>query len=156
MKENIERDILKNAEYIIFYFKEHKRNLTNLEVQKLAYFLEAIYMVCTDDNYLYKEDFCAWNFGPVNDVIYNNYIVYGSFPIELSKKIDINPENLKYIEMLYDLFKSFNATQLVNLSHLEGSPWYDIYKRWDGAIPENEVISKRETKTWFESLVNIT
>ena len=155
MNKNIERNILKNTEYIISFFKEKNHNLTNLEVQKLSYFLEAIYMVCTNDNYLYQEDFYAWNFGPVNDIIYNRYKTFGSFPIDLKTNVDINPENLKYIEMLYNLFKDFNATQLVNLSHIKGSPWYDIYERWNGAIPENEVISKKETKIWFESLVDI-
>ena len=149
----IDRDIINNSEYIIQFYKEKDKKITNLELQKLAYFLEAIYMVCEDTLYLYTEDFSAWNFGPVNLVIYNKYKKFGNLPIELEKNIEINPINKKYIENLYNLFKDFNATQLVNLSHSKGSPWYDIYSENNGKIPRNEIIDKKNTKKWFSNLV---
>lgn len=152
--ENIERDVIKNSEYIIEYYNRKNKKVTNLELQKLAYFLEAIYMVSTNEEYLFKEDFAAWNFGPVNFEIYKHYKNFGRIPIDLGKEVNINSQNLKYIENLYELFKDFTATQLVNLSHEEGSPWYKIYKKNDGSIPRSEVISKSETKKWFATLVN--
>lgn len=153
--DSIERDVIKNSEYIISFYKEYGKAITNLEVQKLLYFLEAIYMVCTDEDYLYNEDFSAWNFGPVNTTIYNQYKNFGSVPIELDHEVIINQNNLKYIQMLYDLFKDFNATQLVNLSHMEGSPWHTIYSEYNGTIPRDQMISKRKTKEWFNNLVEI-
>ena len=149
----IDRDIINNSEYIIQFYKEKDKKITNLELQKLAYFLEAIYMVCEDDSHLYNEDFSAWNFGPVNLVIYNKYKKFGNLPIDLEENIEINPINKKYIENLYNLFKDFNATQLVNLSHSKGSPWYEIYSENDGKIPRNEIIDKKSTKKWFSNLV---
>lgn len=151
--ENIERNVIKNSEYIIEYYNRNGKKVTNLELQKLAYFLEAIYMVSSDEEYLFEEDFAAWNFGPVNLEIYNHYKNFGRIPIELEKEVNINHQNLKYIENLYDLFKDFNATQLVNLSHANGSPWYTIYSNNQGIIPRSEIISKKETKKWFSSLV---
>lgn len=151
--ENIERDVLKNSEYIIEYYRRNGKNITNLELQKLAYFLEAIYMVSTDEEYLYTEEFTAWNFGPVNTEIYNHYKKFGRIPIEIDKSVNINPKNLKYIENLYELFKDFNATQLVNLSHQKESPWYTIYTNNNGSIPRSEIINKNETKKWFATLV---
>ena len=153
--ESIERDVVKNSEYIISYYKINGKTITNLEVQKLAYFLEAIYMVYTDEEYLYNEEFSAWNFGPVNTKIYNQYKNFGSVPIELDHEVIINQNNLKFIQMLYELFKSFNATQLVNLSHIKGSPWYEIYSQYKGTIPRGKMISKRKTKEWFNTLVDI-
>ena len=38
----IDRDIINNSEYIIQFYKEKDKKITNLELQKLAYFLEAI------------------------------------------------------------------------------------------------------------------
>ena len=110
-------------------------------------------MFCEDALYLYNEDFSAWNFGPVNLVIYNKYKKFGNLPIDLEENIEINPINKKYIENLYNLFKDFNATQLVNLSHSKGSPWYEIYSENDGKIPRNEIIDKSSTKKWFSNLV---
>lgn len=153
--ENVERDVLKNSEYIIEFYRRNDKKITNLELQKLAYFLEAIYMVITDEEYLYNEEFTAWNFGPVNTEIYNCYKSFGRIPIEIEKSININSQNLKYIENLYELFKDFNATQLVNLSHQKGSPWYNIYNNSQGSISRNEIISKNETKKWFSTLVKI-
>ncbi len=149
----IERNIIKNSEYIIAYYKEQDKSITNLELQKLAYFLEAIYMVCENKNYLYKEEFLAWNFGPVNLEIYQKYKSFGRNPIELEDDIDINPNNLPYIKILFNLFHEFSAAQLVNLSHLKGSPWYNISKKYDGKIPEYEIINKKDTKEWFNTLV---
>lgn len=151
--ENIERGVIKNSEYIIEYYNRNGKKITNLELQKLAYFLEAIYMVSTDEEYLFEEEFAAWNFGPVNFEIYKHYKNFGRIPIDLEKEVNINPQNLKYIENLFELFKDFTATQLVNLSHSEGSPWHTIYKKNNGSIPRDEVISKSETKKWFTSLV---
>ena len=149
----IERDILLNAKYIISYFNENGKNITNLMLEKLLYFLEAIYMVVTDEDYLFYEDFCAWNFGPVNEIVYQQYKFYGRLPILLDEKVSIPLENKKYIEQLYDLFKDFNASDLVGLSHQEGSPWFSIDKQYDSEIPENVMISKIETKKWFHSIV---
>ncbi len=112
-------------------------------------------MCVEDKNKLYKEKFSAWNFGLVNDVLYNKYKSFGSFPIELNYDVSINPMNLKYIEALYDLFHDFSAAQLVNLSHQKGSPCHNIYSKYEGAIPKYEKINKKETKEWFKSLVDI-
>ena len=38
---------------------------------------------------------------------------------------------------------------------MKGSPWYDIYNQYNGLIPENKVVSKRKTKEWFNTLVDI-
>lgn len=150
---NIERNVIKNSEYIIAYYNRNGKKITNLELQKLVYFLEAIYMVSTNEEYLFEEQFTAWNFGPVNLEIYNQYKNFGRIPIELEQEVNINPINLKYIENLYDLFSEFNATQLVNLSHSKGSPWHTIYSKTKGAIPRQAIISKSETKKWFSTLV---
>lgn len=152
--DEIERDVIKNSEYIIEYYKRKEKPITNLELQKLMYFLEAIYMVSTGEEYLFNEEFAAWIFGPVNLDVYKLYKKFGSSSIVLNKEVHINPVNYKYIENLYEMFKDFTVTNLVNLSHSEGSPWLEIYNESkDGLIPKDEFISKKKTKKWFSSLV---
>lgn len=152
----IERDILKNAKYIIAYFKERDKNVTNLMLEKLLYFLEAIYMVMTDEDRLFKEDFAAWNFGPVNEIVYKEYKDFGSMPIFLDEEIKIPKKNEEYVAYLYELFKDYNAYMLVNLSHSKNSPWYKINEKYDFEIPKGEIIPKEETKEWFNTIVEIT
>ena len=148
----IERDILKNSKYIITYFNEKGKDVTNLMLEKLLYFLEAIYMVRTNEDYLFNDDFYAWNFGPVNEIVYKEYKFFGRIPITLEEKILIPKENVRYIENLYNLFKEYNAYDLVSLSHQDGSPWYIIDKYYNSDIPDDVIIEKLETKKWFNSI----
>lgn len=151
----IERSIIKNSEYIIKYFEDNNREVTNLMLEKLLYFLEAIYMSLTDENKLYDEEFYAWNFGPVNDTIYNRYKNFGKYPIKINiKSIVINPNNKIYIEFLYNLFKDYTPFDLVTLSHSEGSPWQEINQKYDGDIEKNIIIEKSETKKWFKGIIS--
>lgn len=94
----IERSVLKNAKYIISFFSKREYSVTNLKLQKLLYFLEALYMVETNEDYLYNEDFYAWNFGPVSNIVYNEYKFFGKMRIVLKDKIEINRLNEKYIK----------------------------------------------------------
>ncbi len=152
----IDRNIINNSKYIITYFNKNNVEITNLKLQKLLYFLEAIYIVVNDnENHLFEEDFYAWNFGPVNDVIYQEYKEFGSLPIEI-QYVNIPEENKKYIEGLFDLLKDYTAYKLVALSHSEGSPWYEIYEKYqDTIIPDDIVIDKKKTKNWFKEIITI-
>lgn len=153
---NIERSIEKNADYIIAYFNENEKEVTNLKLQKLLYFLEAIYMVLSEENKLFDEEFYAWDFGPVNDVIYKKYKYFGSMPLPCEYSVsDIPEENKKYIIQLYNNFGEYKSFDLVGISHQEGSPWYKINEKYKSDIPDNEVISKESTKEWFRSIVTI-
>lgn len=153
--KKIEKSIEMNAKYIISYFNEKNIDVTNLKLQKLLYFLEAIYMVLEDANSLFDEDFYAWDFGPVNDKIYQIYKYYGNFPISLDEKININPNNKKYIEELFRNFSEFKAFELVSISHQEGSPWSEINKKYNSNIPDGIKIEKIATKKWFNTIIEI-
>lgn len=54
-------------------------------LEKLMYFLEAIYMVLTDEDYLFEEDFLAWNFRTVK-LFSNNISFLVGFLLYLMKK----------------------------------------------------------------------
>ena len=156
MREHIERDVLLNSKYIIAYFKKKDASITHLMLQKLLYFLEALYMVSEDEDYLFNDDFYAWNFGPVNDIVYSEYKIFGKLPLELydeDENIKINPINERFIDNLYEMFKDFNSYDLVSLSHAKGSPWNEIYEKFGLDIPEDIKIDKIKTKEWFNSLV---
>lgn len=154
---NIDTSLYSNAKYIIYYFSKRGREVTNLKLQKLLYFLEAIYMVISNKDNLFDEEFYASNLGPSNDAIYGKYKEFGKIPIMLDERINIPKENLKYIKILFELFGDYTAYDLVALSHCNGSPWCDIYRKYeDGDIPGDEIIDKLKTKKWFlEDVVDI-
>ena len=151
---NLDKNMLNNAKYIISYFSYNDKEVTNLKIQKLLYFLEAIYMVVRDEKSLFSEEFYAWNFGPVSNVVYEEYKGFGRTPIVLEEKVTIPKDNLKYIKILFELFSDYTSYQLVALSHLPGSPWHDIYVKYgEDDIPNYEVIEKEKTKVWFRDNV---
>lgn len=157
MREKIERNILLNSKYIIAFFNRRGAKITQVMLQKLLYFLEAIYMVSEEENYLFLEDFYAWSFGPMNETVYNEYKIFGKMPLELYEdaEITINPINQKFIDNLYDMFKDYDAYKLVSLSHAPGSPWHTLYKKYGLAIPEDKIIDKLQTREWFLRLVRL-
>lgn len=146
----VERDIIKNSYYVIYFFNQKGVEVTNLKLQKLMYFLEAIYMIIADDDHLFEEQFLAWNFGPVNKKLYDYYKNFGSDSITLNsseaKSLTKFPElNKSVVEVLFKLFGEWNAYQLVELTHEENSPWSMVYIENE----TNIVVPKEETKKWM-------
>lgn len=165
-EKKIIRDIIENSYYMIylFYKKENikKAEITNLKLQKLMYFVEAYYMVDNKEQLeLFDTGWSAWDYGPVNKKLYKYYKKYGSMPILLSHeeidKIKELPEiNRKYIDKIFNIFSNFTAFELVTLTHLDGSPWSELYKennrekRYDFAQLNESEIDKEITRDWFE------
>ena len=152
---SINKNIDDNAKYIISYFHNNNVDVTNLKLQKLLYFLEAIYMVVLDENYLFDENFYAWNYGPVSKKVYEQYKIFGSMPITLDEPVNINKTNEIFIHNLFTMFNDYDVSDLIELSHQKGSPWYQIYIDNGEYIPKNIVIEKRLTKQWFSKIVVI-
>ena len=170
MKMNVNRNIIENSYYMVSLFSKKEldekirknKNITNLKLQKLMYFVEAYYMVKNkDENYLYDTEWSAWDYGPVNKELYNHYKKFGSLDILLTDNqksigIDLPKENKEIIDKIYDLFGGLSAFDLVTLTHLDGSPWSSIYKRnrdskeYDFEKINNSQISKEKTREWFE------
>ncbi len=161
METLIERDIIINAYYVIYYFNQNGKKITNLKLQKLLYFLEAIYLIQNlDEKSLFNDDFYAWNFGPVSDVLYKRFKDYQNMDIQLNENDigiaeSMGNENKKYIEILFQLLGDMTAYQLVTLSHLPSSPWAKLNQKYNGNIDKNIQISKIETRDWFATLIGI-
>ena len=67
-------DVLK---YIIKRCNENGYTISNLKLQKILYFVQAEFLVCTG-RVCFPENIQAWDFGPVVSEVYHRYKVYGS------------------------------------------------------------------------------
>lgn len=142
----IERNIIRNSKYIIKYFNDNKKDVTNLMLEELLYLLEAIYMSVTDEDRLYNENFYFSNLGIINKKIFNKYKRFGKYPIRIStSKIKINKENKKYIEFLFTLFKNYTSFDLIKITRSEGSPLYNCN--------EEIMVNKEKVKNWFKNII---
>lgn len=150
--ERMKYSALNIAKYVIYKSNEKGQKITQLKLQKILYFIEAYFMATYDRKELYKEDFYAWLYGPMIKEVYNKYKVFMSDPIPTDKQDledTIYPEEVvESVDVVLDTFGKYTARQLIQITHMEGSPW---------AITDKKaIISKTFTREWFEEkfLVN--
>ncbi len=152
--EKRENDIIIDACYLIDLYHKKNKTITQLHVQKLMFLFEAYYMNMVDNvSQLYECEYQAWDFGPVATQLYKHFKKFGKDDIILSEEEvklgnDISEQKKEYFAHLYKAFGDFTATQLVNFTHANGSPWKNAWER----EPYSK-ISKREMKVWFSQYV---
>ena len=142
-------DVLDVAKTLICKFNNAGKDITQLKLQKLLYFIESYYMATYDKDKLYNEEFYAWTYGPVCKEVYIKYKFFADTPIyeqECEKICEFNSNVVDSINDVYDLFGDLTSTQLIKLTHMKGSPWYEL------PIDFDTVISKNNTKKWFKEV----
>lgn len=152
MKERITANDI--ATLIIEWFNKESKTITNLKLQKLLYFCEAYYMNLTDSSQMFEDNFNALTYGPVALPVYNRFKTFINYPISLdSSKIEIiNDDDINQsIETVCSHFENYTASQLVALTHMEGSPWYKVWHQNNeiSNYGTKGIIPKNETKKWF-------
>lgn len=123
------------AKYIL-----SKISCTQLKLQKLVYLCFADYL-CDTGKELFTDKIYAFEYGPVVDTVYEKYKKYKYKPIDKEKK-DIDSTNilempsksrilfakdgtekLMSIEKTLEKYGSLSASQLVDLTHKDNTPW---------------------------------
>ena len=151
--KEIKNNIVEDAFYLVNLFKSENRPVTQLHIQKLMFLFEAYYMNVKDKISLYDCKYQAWDFGPVAIPLYKQFKKYGKEEIKLTEEEErignsIEPEKKRIMANLFKAFKEYNAMELVNFTHAEGSPWYNVWKN-----KQYSEISKEEMKNWFSRYV---
>ncbi len=128
------------AKYIL-----SKITCTQLKLQKLVYLCFADYL-CDMGKVLFTDKIYAFKYGPVVDTVYKKYKEYGYKAIEEETK-DIDSHGILEmpaksrilfaedgigkivsIERTLKRYGGLTATELVELTHKEDSPWKKTYK----------------------------
>lgn len=138
------------SDYIINYANETHRNVTNLKLQKILYFLYGFYYSETG-NLLFDEDFEAWEDGPVVRKSFEKYSAYkdkfippnneyfnlfsedscqgamGFISNDYRNAISIST-SIRIDELLNTLL-SVPVEELVDFSRSENGPWYKTFEK---------------------------
>lgn len=128
------------AKYILSKIK-----CTQLKLQKLVYLCFADYL-CDTGKQLFTDKIYAFKYGPVVDRVYKRYKEYGYKPIEQETE-DIDNKNIfempaksriifaedgtekiLSIDKTLRKYGSLSASQLVDLTHKEKTPWSKTFK----------------------------
>ena len=132
------------AHYIVKYSNEHNYEISNLKLQELLYFVQALFLVISNGTIsCFKEEIKAWPFGPVVPEVYDEYKIYGSLEIPYSKTKNVLNKSLELEKYVYDEniiseddksninkviehFKDKSTYELVNLIYNQ-DPWKNTF-----------------------------
>lgn len=155
-----ENNIVYDAYYLINKFNESGKQVSNMQIQKLMYFFEAYYMnIYPEVDKLYDCNFNAWAFGPVSIPLYKEFRKFGNNAIILTDENKSNGEEIaedkkKLLDNICNSFKEVPAMGLVEITHMQGSPWSNVWKANGEKVGygANTYINKEETKEWFKKI----
>ena len=141
-------DVLDICRYIVNYCNQQGYRITNLKLQKLLYFIQAVFLTDTDaGNPCFNATIEAWDFGPVVPEAYHAFKQYGSSNIpRITEHLIFDDDNLwgahveKYddncieendkqvIRDVVDDLSGYSASQLVDMTHQQ-EPWINAYRK---------------------------
>lgn len=132
------------ARYIINKCIELGRPVSNLQLQKILYYVQGEYMKSNNGIALFKDEIEAWQYGPVISNVYYEYNCYSSSNIREEQTFPcLNLNEQEIINPIIIEKSKLSAWTLVRKTHSE-DPWINAYNRRDGSI-----ISKDELRKWF-------
>lgn len=131
---------LEIARYIINKCIELGRPVSNLQLQKILYYLQGEYIRQNNGELLFKDSIEAWQYGPVVPSVYYSYNYNSSNPIALKQQeMELLENEKKIINPIITELSNETAWNLVQRTHLE-SPWKDSYEEGKKNMISNECL----------------
>lgn len=137
--------IMDAARYLIYLSYHHEEgSLTPLKLQKLLYLSQG-WSYVWDDKPLFYEEFAAWQYGPVNPMVYNNFRIYGKreIPEREGRLCKGSSDEQETLEAVWRNYFDWSASELVELTHNQ-DPWLEAYG-------VKEKIDNADIKRYFQS-----
>lgn len=105
---------------------------TNLQLQKILYLAQMLYMGRNDGKRLIDTDFEAWTYGPVSSDLYSKIRMYGASPVKNmffnARRFDAGDPRKAILDEVCDVTLRMSPGQLVDLTHWEKGAWAKHYK----------------------------
>ena len=111
------------ARYILKYFSDKNKPVSNRQLQNLLYFCWICYYKTTQEE-LFDEPFVAWSLGPTIVSVYREYCSYAARPIFKSKGEFPKNSNADktIIDSCLDQYQGWTAFQMLNRQN-KGNAW---------------------------------
>lgn len=134
------------ANYIIEYEHSQNRQISNLKLQKLLYFVQAQFFRILGKP-CFEDRIEAWSFGPVVVSVYHAYKFYGSLEITRTQE-DVCVDNItdrdrQIINEVLELFSDTPIYELVDITHHQ-YPWIQAKRN-----PFNNEITNDSINKYF-------
>ncbi len=127
--------------------------LTHLKLQKLAYYCYGALLAFDCEHQIGHVEFQAWKHGPVSPEIYAMYQCFGKTPIGRTHKPMLHPIAESHLYDVMNVFGRMTAWQLREESHIEKTPWSNIYT---GAHHQviSDVLLRKHFRTMYRESVH--
>ena len=107
-----------------------------MQIQKILYLAHMFHLGLDEDNPqpLIKEEFQAWDFGPVEPNLYRHVKSFGSSDIPaaafyLNRSIPTDTTEYAMLKETYKKVKDKSALELVRITHWSQGAWAAVYVR---------------------------
>ena len=135
------------AKYVVQKCTTEKRPVSNLQLQKIMYFLQAVYCKWSNGDLLFEDSFEAWPYGPVLPEVYRLYSANGSGVICKSYGVKNpfcgNEGTMRFVDDGIMFLRRKSPWDLVRISHAPGSPWSRVWCNGAGykcRIPNDYIV----------------
>ena len=150
-----EKNYNNSAEKIALYIISTGREITNLLLQKLLYYVKAISGLFEEKSII-MEPCEAWKFGPVFPSVYEKYREFGKQEIEmnLSKEyVDklLTEEEKQISDYVMNKFGIYSAWFLKDLTHLE-EPWIMARKELSEDDASRNLMDEESISCYFTEI----
>lgn len=113
------------AKYVITYCMLMNTPVSNLQLQKILYYLQVYYL--KQGYSLFREEIYAWQHGPVVPEVYYMFSGYGASKIQNVYNTGIDPKDTMNIDPIVEKLRQIDPWKLVRMTHRAGQPWDMVY-----------------------------
>lgn len=132
---------IKLARYIINKCAEDEHPITNLQLQKILYYVQREYLRKHNEP-AFVDDIEAWKFGPVVPEVYYTFCYYGGMSIdkrfEDANAVKEDIDDLDLVDEIVVNKRELEPWGMVSDTHKPGSAWDKTYQKGKG---NHQVIS---------------
>lgn len=134
--------------------------LTPMKLLKLVYYAYGWHLALEDEK-LFEEGIEAWRHGPVVNSLWGvlqdeSDIIKEPIQLFSGSVPDVDPSDgftQELIDEVWDTYGDFRASKLRNLTHMPGTPWYEVHQKNEEQLPNHEPIEDWRIKDYFRSLL---
>ncbi|MEN3929602.1 type II toxin-antitoxin system antitoxin SocA domain-containing protein [Microvirga sp. W0021] len=155
------------ANFVLDFCDKEGRPITNLALQKIVYFCH-VWSLIKLDRPLIRHKFEAWEYGPVLPYLYREFKKFDRAPI-VDRATQVDPFSGKSQSVLYNFdsetkelleqvaafYTKLNASYLVELSHIEGGPWYTVWNH-GGIVNPGMKIDDAQIKEFYKKAIYLS
>lgn len=131
--------------------------MTTRKLQKLAFFCQGYYLAIFKSP-LFKEEFQAWQYGPVCYELFKTH--QGKYTITADQITgdsgNLIAEQKALVRSVTERLGDYSGNQLSDLTHQEDTPWWAVRKKHGLEVTDGsqEVIEKRLLEDYFTALLS--